>query len=79
MSTQRAKSSPVRVEVAGTHYEGRYSVDSGVLTVWYQDCAKSVALRDPEPELQARLVLTQIAVVNRRKRSRTARVGAGEA
>lgn len=62
MSTQRAKLSPVRVEIAGLHYEGHYKASSGVLTVWYRDRAKSVALRDPEPEPQARVVLTQMAL-----------------
>jgi len=62
VSTPAAKPLPVRVEVGGRRYEGRYKAASGVLTVWYGPCAKSVALRYPEPEFQAKLLLTQMAV-----------------
>lgn len=62
MSAQKATPSPVRVDIGGRHYEGRFRADSGVLTVWYGNSAKSVALRYPEPEFQAKLLLTQMVM-----------------
>ena len=62
MSIRPTKPVPIRVEVGGKYYDGRYRTQSGVLTVWYGTCAKSVALEASEAESQARLVLSQMAM-----------------
>jgi hypothetical protein len=65
---QRAPSHPIEIEVDGKRFEGRYSVESGVITVWtVLHGREATQLGGSSPERLARILLHELVAKSKNR------------